>query len=218
MEYVTVTLIILHFSAVGHRMAKVIRNRWVYRPHGRWHRYLPRRVDGVKEFNYEAGGSLADFREEMMSQGHEEPKTAPSKLWMAWLYRDLSGEPHWTKKRVEKLFGSEFKVGRMEVFPNTAAVNEELWHVKHLIELKPITFPNGEPTSADIYGVKLHPDGRCEVAKDVAPLTEEELRLYDANKQWSPKELERQLASKYFGCKDVFETNVYTNSNISVVK
>ncbi|KHJ95730.1 kinase domain protein [Oesophagostomum dentatum] len=206
------------FVAPLRHMAKVIRNRWVYRPHNRWHRYLPRRNDGIKEFTYETGGSIAEFREEMMSQGHEEPKTPPSKLWMAWLYRNLSGEPHWTKDRVAKLFGSDYKVGRMELFPNTAAINEELWHVKHLIDLKPVTFPNGEPTEEDIYGVKFHPDGRCEVAKGAPPLTEEQLKLYDPEKQWTSKELNRQLASKYFGCKDVFETNVYTNSNISVVR
>ncbi|CAJ0596806.1 unnamed protein product [Cylicocyclus nassatus] len=199
-------------------MAKVIRNRWVYRPHGRWHRYLPRRNDGVKEFDYEAGGSIADFKEELKSLGQELPQTPPPKLWMAWLYRDLSGEPRWTKDRVKKLFGSDFEVGRMELFPNTASINEELWHMKHLIELKPVTFPNGEPTEEDIYGVKFHPDGRCEVTKGAAPLTEEQLQLFDRNKQWSSRELRRQLASKYWGCKDIFETNVYTNSNISIVK
>ncbi|KAK6034872.1 hypothetical protein COOONC_27619 [Cooperia oncophora] len=136
-------------------MAKVIRTRWVYRPHGRWHRYLPRRNDGIKEFDYEKGGSLSEFKAELMSQSFEEPKAGPSKLWMAWLYRDLSGEPKWTKARVSKLFGPDPKVGRMEVFPNTSAYNEELWHIKHLIELKPMTFPNGEPTADDIYGVKV---------------------------------------------------------------
>ncbi|WKY02670.1 hypothetical protein Q1695_016158 [Nippostrongylus brasiliensis] len=199
-------------------MAKVIRSRWVYRPHGRWHRYLPRRNDGVKEYDYSKGGSLAEFKDEFMRESHDEPKEGPSKLWMAWLYRDLSGEPHWTKSRVNKLFGVDFKVGRMEVFPNTAAFNEELWHIKHLIELKPITFPNGEPTAEDIYAMKLHPDGTCEVAKDVTPVKEDQLRLLDPKKQWPSKELNRQLAAKYHGCKDVFETNVYTDANISIVK
>uniref|UniRef100_A0A0R3PLE7 39S ribosomal protein L30, mitochondrial n=1 Tax=Angiostrongylus costaricensis TaxID=334426 RepID=A0A0R3PLE7_ANGCS len=180
-------------------------DRWVYRPHGRWYRYLPRRNDSVKEFNYEAGGSLSEFKEEMASeplQLHEEANISAPKLWMAWLYRDLSGEPYWTKKRVMKLFGTDFVVGRMDVFPNTSAFNEELWHIKHLIELKPITFPDGEPTSDDIMDL-FH--NRLQHSVIIIL-------------QWSPKELTSQLASKYYGCKDVFETNVYTNANISIVK
>ncbi|KAJ1348515.1 hypothetical protein KIN20_003829 [Parelaphostrongylus tenuis] len=199
-------------------MAKVIRSKWVYYPHGRWHRYLPRRKDGFKEFNYEAGGSISEFKEEMASELQEEAKTTTPKLWMAWLYRDLSGEPYWTKERVKKLFGTDFVVGRMEVFPNTAAFNEELWRIKHLIELKPITFPNGEPTSDDIYFVELHPDGRCQIAKNGTQIDVEQLSLTGSKKQWRANELNTQLAAKYFGGKDVFETNVYTNANISVVK
>ncbi|KAE9414696.1 hypothetical protein Angca_006635 [Angiostrongylus cantonensis] len=193
-------------------------DRWVYRPHGRWHRYLPRRNDSVKEFNYEAGGSLSEFKEEMANEFLEEANVSVPKLWMAWLYRDLSGEPYWTKKRVMNLFGTDFVVGRMEVFPNTSAFNEELWHIKHLIELKPITFPDGEPTSDDMFSMELHPDGRCRIAKVGAQVNVEQLKLTGLKKQWSPKELTSQLASKYYGCKDVFETNVYTNANISIVK
>uniref|UniRef100_A0A0K0DMU7 non-specific serine/threonine protein kinase n=1 Tax=Angiostrongylus cantonensis TaxID=6313 RepID=A0A0K0DMU7_ANGCA len=220
-------------------------DRWVYRPHGRWHRYLPRRNDSVKEFNYEAGGSLSEFKEEMANEVFcftsfffcftvivpkynqpycwdanflEEANVSVPKLWMAWLYRDLSGEPYWTKKRVMNLFGTDFVVGRMEVFPNTSAFNEELWHIKHLIELKPITFPDGEPTSDDMFSMELHPDGRCRIAKVGAQVNVEQLKLTGLKKQWSPKELTSQLASKYYGCKDVFETNVYTNANISIVK
>lgn len=34
----------------------------------------------------------------------------PPKLWLAWIYRSASGEPHWTKKWLEKLFGKNFQV------------------------------------------------------------------------------------------------------------
>ncbi|VDN06361.1 unnamed protein product [Thelazia callipaeda] len=34
-------------------MAKVIRNQWVYKKGGHWYRYLPRRNDSPKEFDYE---------------------------------------------------------------------------------------------------------------------------------------------------------------------
>ncbi|KJH48182.1 hypothetical protein DICVIV_05700 [Dictyocaulus viviparus] len=198
-------------------MAKVIRSRWVYRPHGRWYRYLPRRNDSIKEFNYEMSGSLSNFKEEFAKEIALKDTTI-SKLWIVWLYRDLVGEPYWTKKRVAKVFGTEFVVGRMEVFPNTMALNEELWHIKHLIELRPITFPDGEPSMDDIFSVELHPDGCCHVMKHGVPPAAEQLRLIDPKTQWSPKELNTQLASKYHGCKDIFETNVYTNSKISIVR
>ncbi|CAI2349151.1 unnamed protein product [Caenorhabditis sp. 36 PRJEB53466] len=197
-------------------MAKVIRNRWVYRPDNKWTRYLPRRNDAVKEFDYEKNGaSLKHYIEEIPEE--QKPKTA-SKLWMAWLYRDLAGEPTWTKKHVESLFGANFKVGRMELFRNSALVNEELWKVKHLIELRPVTFKNGvEPTEEDVFSTKLAPNGECEVLQGGHVANETELRLADG-KQWSRKELARDLSKKYHRYQSVFEQNVYTPSNITVLK
>uniref|UniRef100_A0A8R1I683 39S ribosomal protein L30, mitochondrial n=1 Tax=Caenorhabditis japonica TaxID=281687 RepID=A0A8R1I683_CAEJA len=197
-------------------MAKVIRNRWVYRPDNKWTRYLPRRNDAVKEFDYEkGGGSLKDYTEEIPKE--MQPKQA-SKLWMAWLYRDLSGEPKWTKSHVEGLFGADYKVGRMEIFRNTALVNEELWKVKHLIELRPVTFKDGvEPSEEDIFTTKILANGQCEVTPGGHVANEDELRLADKN-QWTRKELARDLTKKYHRYQSVFEQNVYTPSNITVIK
>lgn len=126
----------------------------------------------------------------------EEVLAQPSKLWMTWLYRDLATEPKWTKERVEKIFGKDYKVpkltfspktqfqvGRAEVLKNTEAVNQELWHIKHLIELKPISFPDGEPTNDDLHGIRLDADGICRVVKDAPEVTETDLRLTDGKKQ-----------------------------------
>lgn len=42
----------------------------MFRKGGKWLRYLPRRIDGVKEFDYEeAGGSLAHFKRELEAEG-----------------------------------------------------------------------------------------------------------------------------------------------------
>ncbi|CAD6188509.1 unnamed protein product [Caenorhabditis auriculariae] len=197
-------------------MAKVIRSRWVYRPEGKWHRYLPRRNDAVKEFDYvKRGASLQDFA---VSLPEEEKPQTPPKLWMAWLYRDLAGEPKWTKKYVENLFGADYKVGRMEVFRNSELINEELWKVKHLIELRPVTFPKGEPTEEDVYTTRLSPDGTCEIVPNAPTPSEEHLQLFDKSRQWTRRELGRDLAKKYHGYKNLFEADVYTNSNIIVAK
>ncbi|CAP33847.1 Protein CBR-MRPL-30 [Caenorhabditis briggsae] len=197
-------------------MAKVIRNRWVYRPDNKWTRYLPRRNDAVKEFDYErSGASLRHYTEEIPEE--QRPKRA-SKLWMAWLYRDLAGEPKWTKKHVENLFGADFKVGRMEVFRNTELMNEELWKVKHLIELRPIEFKNGiEPTDEDVFSTSLSPNGQCEVIQGGHVASEGDLKLADG-KQWTRKELGRDLNKKYHLYQSVFEQNVHTPNNITVLK
>ena len=48
----------------------------------------------------------------------------------------------------------------MRIFPNTAAWNDRLWKIKHLIELRPLTFPKGEPTMDDVRYTEIRPDGR----------------------------------------------------------
>uniref|UniRef100_A0A914RNH5 Uncharacterized protein n=1 Tax=Parascaris equorum TaxID=6256 RepID=A0A914RNH5_PAREQ len=104
----------------------------------------------------------------------------------------------------------------MEIFKNTAAQNSELWHVKHLIEIRPLTFPNGEPTLEDVHAVEIFADGRCVIDRRLA-CDETQLRLADPQKQMTTGYLSSQLAHRYYTFKDVFEDNVYTPSNISVL-
>ncbi|GMR43325.1 hypothetical protein PMAYCL1PPCAC_13520 [Pristionchus mayeri] len=216
-------------------MAKVIRNCWVYKPHGKWHRYLPRRNDAVKEFDYVAsGGTLSDFRRDFfdddrtatmaaafVAPGEPAAIAAPStsQLWLAWLYREPIGEPKWTKASIEGLFGKKYQVGRMEIFKNTAATNEELWKVKHLIDLRRVSFAEGiEPTEEDLPYLKISTDGRVSIARDGSALREEDLKLTDDTKHFSPAQLRSQLSRRYFGYKDVFEANVYTPKNRVVIE
>lgn len=129
-------------------MAKVIRQCWVWKPHYRWHVYLPRRNDGLREYDFEANNATpSSFPEPMPEE--------PPKLWLVWFYRDLSGEPRWTKEHIRRLFGGDPTPGDMHVFKNTADINKQLWHMKHLIELRPMRFPNGEPTEADINHLEV---------------------------------------------------------------
>lgn len=106
----------------------------------------------------------------------------------------------------------------MEVFRNTALINEELWKVKHLIELRPVEFKDGvEPSEDDIFSTKISPNGVCEVLQNGHVAHESELRLADG-KQWTKRELARDTNRKYHRYQSVFEQNVYTNGNITVVK
>jgi len=42
------------------------------------------------------------------------------------------------------------------VLPNTPHFNQLLWEIKHLIRLKPVSFPDGIPTEKDIGAVKVN--------------------------------------------------------------
>lgn len=188
-------------------MAKVIRNQWVWKKQGHNYRYLPRRNDGQKEFDFEASAAGPEHFPEKLNE-------APPKLWIAWIYREPAGarSKHWLKK----LFGEDYRVGKMEVFKNTASQNKVLWHVKHLIDLKPLRFPNGEPTLDDVNSLEVLYDGNCVVDKRIS-CNESQLSVRDPSKQWSPAELSGHLGSRYRQCLDVFEDTVYNPSNITIV-
>lgn len=43
----------------------------------------------------------------------------------------------------------------MFIFKNTASQNVELWPLKHIIEIRALSFPNGEPTIGDVNAVEV---------------------------------------------------------------
>ncbi|VDN54934.1 unnamed protein product, partial [Dracunculus medinensis] len=181
---------------------------WVYKKTHSY-KYLPRRQDGPKEFDYTSNQvDPENFPEKMEGE--------PPKLWLAWIYRSASGEPHWTKKWLEKLFGKNFQPGEMAIFKNTPSQNRELWRVKHMIEIRPLIFPNGEPTMDDINSLEVFADGRCIIDKRLA-CDPAQLQIMDSRKQLSSGYLSFRLKQRYDSYKDIFEDNVYTPSNISVL-
>lgn len=190
-------------------MAKVIRKQWVWKKQGHSYKYLPRRNDGLKEYDFIANESGPENFPEKLN-------CAPPKLWLGWLYRGPNGEPKWTKKVVKNLFGEDYEVGKMEIFKNTASVNEQLWRIKHLIELKPLTFPNGEPTIDDIKALEVLPDGRCIINKATA-CDDKFITVFDAHKQWSAREISGRLKTRVNHRKDVFEDTVYNPANMSII-
>uniref|UniRef100_A0A0K0FUM3 39S ribosomal protein L30, mitochondrial n=1 Tax=Strongyloides venezuelensis TaxID=75913 RepID=A0A0K0FUM3_STRVS len=189
-------------------MAKVIRNCYVYRPNNRVWRHLPRRVEGRREYDFEKNQAMPrDFPDKLQEE--------PSKLLLVWLYRGLSGEPKWTKEKVKKLLG-DVTPGKMHIFKNTESYNNELWHIKHLIEVKPLKFPNGEPTEEDIYRVEVQPDGNCIIDKE-KEFKPETVTLVDPMKQMTTGYLSSRLAARYNSHKEIFEDTVYGSKDISVV-
>jgi large subunit ribosomal protein L30 len=53
------------------------------------------------------------------------------------------------------------------VVKNIPEINANLWKVKHLIKIEPITFPYGEPTENDINHTYLKVNGECIVVKEI---------------------------------------------------
>lgn len=82
----------------------------------------------------------------------------PSKLFMVWRIAPLYGRPIWEKQAIVDLGLHKDKV-KYVIVMNTASNNKFLWSIKHLIRLKPITFPNGFPTEEDAYCTFLKQTG-----------------------------------------------------------
>ena len=61
-----------------------------------------------------------------------------------------------TEKLVLRRLGIHHKNCNIPVvIPNTPHYNAMLWEVKHLIRLKPLSFPNGIPTKEDLGAIKV---------------------------------------------------------------
>ncbi|OZC09652.1 hypothetical protein X798_03346 [Onchocerca flexuosa] len=147
----------------------------------------------------------------------EKMETKPPKLWLVWIYRNYSEDPSYIKKKIEKLFGKDAEPGKMFVFKNTASQNAELWPLKHIIEIRALSFSNGEPTIDDVNALEVFPDGRCVVDKRLE-CEPSFLNMMNPHKQMSNSYLCSRLRSQYNKCQDIFETNVYTAKNITLIE
>ncbi|CAL1285730.1 unnamed protein product [Larinioides sclopetarius] len=87
----------------------------------------------------------------------------PSKLFMVWKNASLVGRPIWEKEAMLKLGIADHKV-KYAIVMNTASNNKFLWSIKHLIRVKPITFPDGFPTEDDSYCTFLKQTGELIIA------------------------------------------------------
>jgi hypothetical protein len=205
-------LFVFKFLSSLFQMAKVIRNCWVYKKDNRWFRYLPRRNDGWKEYDFEKYKAMpSDFNQPMEVD-------EPPKLWVVWICRGPEKEPNWTKERMKQLFGEDGwdKHGKIHVFKNTASMNDLLWHVKHIIDIRPMSFPNGEPTAADIPYTEVLPDGRCVVDREHMA-NPNEVQVMDPKKQFGQGYLYRMLKRRYNAFKDIYPDTVYNPKNVTVI-
>ncbi|XP_059480509.1 uncharacterized protein LOC132199645 [Neocloeon triangulifer] len=97
----------------------------------------------------------------------------PSKLLMVQRVARWSGNPKWDKKILKDL-GLNKNMGEVVLVKNTPQMNKLLYQVKHLIKIKPVVFPNGEPTADDVKvlgATVLNEYGEMEVRKSLKPPT-----------------------------------------------
>ncbi|OQR73182.1 39S ribosomal protein L30 [Tropilaelaps mercedesae] len=96
-------------------------------------------------------------------------KIEPPKLFLVERIADTAYRPRWEKEimellglkhtKIEKKMNIRKNVGAYVVVKNTPKMCRILWRVKHLIRVKPITFPDGLPTPGVFTGTYLGRDG-----------------------------------------------------------
>ncbi|XP_037049955.1 39S ribosomal protein L30, mitochondrial [Bradysia coprophila] len=96
----------------------------------------------------------------------EKPIENPVKLFKVQRIKPMKGNPYWEKEILVNLGVSE-KMSDVAVVKNIPEVNAMLWKVKHLVDIKPIVFPYGEPTVDDVNHTFLKESGECIVTKEI---------------------------------------------------
>ncbi|XP_057369426.1 uncharacterized protein LOC130690425 [Daphnia carinata] len=92
--------------------------------------------------------------------GQQDPPYEPSKVLMVERIRDLKHRPYWEKDVLTKLgLPMTVKSSQAVIVANTPSMCAQLWKVKHLIRVTPITFPQGLPEDGDAAGARLQDNG-----------------------------------------------------------
>ncbi|XP_022919581.2 large ribosomal subunit protein uL30m [Onthophagus taurus] len=111
--------------------------------------------EGVQYSGFKYYPKNSDFKDE---------EYAPSKLFKIKRITTLKGIPHFEKKILTE-FKLDGKQSDIAIVKNTPENNSRLWKIKHLIQIVPITFPNGFPI--DSKGTFLKENGELIVTKVV---------------------------------------------------
>lgn len=95
-----------------------------------------------------------------------EPSGPVCKLFMVTRVKTFFGAPYWEKNILAE-FGLLDKRKKIAIVKNIPEINAKLWKIKHLIKVKPITFPYGPPSDEDVEATYLKENGECIVAKSL---------------------------------------------------
>jgi len=105
--------------------------------------------------------------------GEEMPDSPPSPVLMVTKVKSLQGEPYWVKDYCEQIGLSRGirtnkearKLGKRVFLPNLPSVGHLLYKIKHVVDIQPVTFPNGMPEDfdPDRHGFKINHKGEFTV-------------------------------------------------------
>ncbi|KAK6173201.1 hypothetical protein SNE40_016697 [Patella caerulea] len=121
---------------------------------------------------------IYELQEQKMKE-EKEKKQEPAMLHMVWRVKKLAGRPYW-EKDVMKILKLDGKMFQVQIHKNTPEVNDMLKFVKHLIEIKPITFPYGLPTDeTDYEHCLLQDNGEFVVTQKLNGADADEIKVVD---------------------------------------
>nr|SVE74483.1 EOG090X0EYV [Daphnia barbata] len=112
-------------------------------------------------FSEDGGQRFHGFTYYPRFPGQQDPPYEPSKVLMIERIQGLKHKPYWEKDIMKKL-GLPMKVKHSQaaIVANTPSVCAQLWKVKHLIRITPVSFPQGLPEDGDIAGARLQENGQ----------------------------------------------------------
>ncbi|XP_065200442.1 uncharacterized protein mRpL30 [Planococcus citri] len=131
-------------------------------PHKRWPGYRYRFKNGIEYYG---------FTYYPNSPNEIEPEWQPTELFMVRRVKPYYGNPFW-EKRILKYFHLDGKQTDISIVMNDQETNKKLWQVKHLVEITPITFPDGYPEDGDISKCRLYENGEMRIDKSNEPAKE----------------------------------------------
>ncbi|BFZ24402.1 hypothetical protein BsWGS_27441 [Bradybaena similaris] len=110
----------------------------------------PRRKKPIQKWFDPADQSWAEPILKYQKEKESRPPPEPALLHMVYRIKDHYTRPYW-EKDVLKEFGLFEKSYTPVVLKNTPEINEKLKTVKHLLRIKPVTFPYGLPVDEEDY-------------------------------------------------------------------
>ncbi|KAL3270694.1 hypothetical protein HHI36_021222 [Cryptolaemus montrouzieri] len=95
----------------------------------------------------------------------KDPPYEPTKLFRVQRIKPLKGVPYF-EKSILKDFKLDGKLSDVVILKNMKETNMKLWKIKHLIQIKPVTFPNGFPE--DTNGTYLEENGELVIIQKIS--------------------------------------------------
>lgn len=117
------------------------------------------------QVDYYGRASVADDDDNKVTyypNDEEDMNVTPSPVLMVRKIKKLMNEPYWNKHYCEQIgLGRWEKMDKLSFLPNLPSVGLLLHKIKHLVEITPVTFPNGIPEEfdPDKDGSHLSPNG-----------------------------------------------------------